>query len=315
LKVSTAIIGLGRIGLTYDFDEIGVSKPDHVMTHCRAVSNSEFFTVSYLIDSRIEAVQMAVHQYGGVGYQSVGEVQSQESPKFLILSVPTLLHLETLKEIEKNWCPDVYLIEKPFGSSSEEARQIKNLLISRGAIVYVNYFRRYLPNFISLASSPFFHNRGRLQSVTIDAYGTLKNIFSHFLDLVICLESNSALGLNCKTTRTSSIENLRLKESISGISFELNGLGQEFRTCEMRLVYDSIVIEMTSNGRCFEILDSQGISIALFAVDDSIFDSYQANVLARIEEEFSARSDSSSVDDAIRIHEFIESIELLHVED
>jgi hypothetical protein len=311
LKISTAIIGLGKIGLTYDFDEIGSPRPDQVMTHCRAISKSDFFEISYLIDSQIEAIQMAVRHYGGVGFQSVGEAQSQESPKLVVLSVPTPLHLETIKVIQEKWNPDVYLIEKPFGSSSDEARQIRNLLGSQDVNVYVNYFRRYLPNFISLVSSPFLRDRGILHSVTINAYGSLTNIFSHFLDLLICLESSFALGLNSKLTNSSSTENLRFMDSVSGIDFELNGIGQDKRECEMTLVYSSIVIKMTSNGRCFEILDGQGNSIAVFRLDPSIFDSYQAIVLARIGEEFGAKTVNSSVEDAICIHEFIESIGLL----
>ncbi len=308
MKISTAIIGLGKIGLTYDLDEFGVAIPNQVMTHCRSVSESNFFKISYLIDSQIEPVQVAVHQYGGAGFQSVVEAQGQDAPQLVIVSVPTSFHLKTLLEITEKWNPAAYLIEKPFGSSSNEARQMRDILELRDAKVYVNYLRRYLPNFISLRSSPLFHNRGRLKSVVINGYGTLENIFSHFLDLLIYIESSSILGLSKKSIYSSDNENLKFKDTVTGVLFELNGIGQGIRECEMTLVYNSVIIEMTSNGRCLEIRTTQGNTIDIFNVSKNAFDSYQAIVLKRIADEFTLSERNTSVTDAIRIHGFIESI-------
>lgn len=308
MKISTAVIGLGKIGLTYDLDEFGVAIPDQFMSHCRAISASDFFKISYLIDSEIDAVRMAVNQYGGIGYPSIDEAGIQDSPQLVVVSVPTILHLETLLDIAKKWNPTAYLIEKPFGSSSDEARQMRDILQLQGAKVYINYLRRYLPNFISLKSSPSFLNRGTLHSVSINGYGTLENIFSHFFDLLIYMESSSTLGLSKKATNSAGIGNLSFMDSISGIHFELNGVGQGIRECEMTLVYDSIVIEMTSNGRCLEIRDTQGDSIDVFNIDNSVFNSYQTIVLKRIADEFTLYEKNTSVEDAIRIHGFIESI-------
>ena len=308
MKISTAIIGLGKIGLTYDLDEFGAAIPNQVMTHCRSVSESDFFKISYLIDPQIEPVQVAVHQYGGAGFHSVVEAEGQDSPQLVIVSVPTPLHLKTLLDITEKWNPAAYLIEKPFGSSSNEARQMRDILELQDAKVYVNYLRRYLPNFISLRSSPLFRNRGRLKSVAINGYGTLENIFSHFLDLLIYMESSSILGLSKKSKYSSDNENLKFKDTVSGVLFELNGVGQGIRECEMTLVYDSVIIEMTSNGRCLEIRSTQGNPIDIFNVSKVAFDSYQAIVLKRIADEFTLSEKNKSVTDAIRIHGFIESI-------
>jgi predicted dehydrogenase len=308
LQISTAIVGLGKIGLTYDLDEFGVAKPNQVMTHCRSVSESNFFKISYLIDPQIESLKIAVHKYGGVGFHTSLEAVAQDSPQLLILSVPTSLHLETLLDITEKWKPTAYLIEKPFGRSSREARQMRDILKLQDAKVYVNYFRRYLPNFVLLKSSSKFRNRGRLNSVTVNGYGTLENVFSHFLDLLIFLESPSILGLSKKLNCSSGIEYLKFEDAASGVLFELNGVGRGIRECEMRLVYDSMVIEMTSNGCCLKIHDAKDGSIELFNLSTSMFGSYQAFVLKRIEDEFSLSQKNTSMEDAIRIHEFLESI-------
>ena len=308
MKASTAIIGLGKIGLTYDLDKFGVAVPNKIMTHCRAVSTSDFFKISYLIDPRIEAVRLAVHHYGGIGFQSITEAAGQEPPQLVIVSVPTPLHVEMLLSITKEWSPRAYLMEKPFGSSAHEARLMRDALERQGTKVYVNYLRRYLPNVISLKSSPSFKKRGRLLSVNISAYSSLENIFSHFLDLLIFLECPSILGISQKVNHSPEIGTIKFEDQESGILFEFGGIGHGQRVCEMLLVYDSAVVKMTSNGRYLEILDTQKGAISIFNIDNSTFDSYQAIILKRIATEFESPEMNTCVADAIRIHEFIESI-------
>jgi predicted dehydrogenase len=308
LKVPTAILGLGKIGLTYDLDKMRKPIPNQIMTHCRSVSKSDYFAVSYLIDLQIDKVRLGVELYGGTGFQTVAEAEGPDLPQLVIVSVPTSIHSEILYEIAEKWKPTTYLIEKPFGGSSYEARQMESILNTQGANVYVNYLRRYLPNFNSLKLSQFFRNRGNLHSVVINGYGTLENIFSHFLDLLIFIESDLKLGSSVKSKFTSSPENLRFLDSDSGILFEFNGVGESMRECEMTLYYESLVIAVIANGRNLEIQDLKGSTIAAFNIDNSIFDSYQAIVLQRISDEFGQFKVNTSIAEAIRIHEFIESI-------
>ena len=308
MKVPTAILGLGKIGLTYDLDKMGKPIPNQIMTHCRSVSGSDYFAVSYLIDLQIDKVRLGVELYGGAGFQTVAEAEGPDLPQLVIVSVPTSIHSEILLEIAEKWKPTTYLIEKPFGGSSYEARQMESILNTQGANVYVNYLRRYLPNFNSLKLSRFFQNRGELYSVVINGYGTLGNIFSHFLDLLIFIESDLMLGSSTKSKFSSSTKNLRFLDSDSGILFEFNGVGEAMRECEMTLFYESLVIVIIANGRNLEIQDLKGSTIAAFNIDNSIFNSYQAIVLKRISDEFGLSKVNTSIAEAIRIHEFIESI-------
>jgi hypothetical protein len=80
------------------------------------------------------------------------------------------------------------------------------------------------------------------------------------------------------------------------------------RECEMTLFYESLVIVIIANGRNLEIQDLKGSTIAAFNIDNSIFNSYQAIVLKRISDEFGVSKVNTSIAEAIRIHEFIESI-------
>ncbi len=308
LKRSTAIIGLGKIGLTYDLDEFGKAIPNQTMTHCRSVSSSQFFTLSYLIDSSNEANRLAVHHYGGIGFASISEAADQNSPELVIVSVPTTSQLKVVLDIINVWSPKLYLIEKPFGSSAIESRQMRDALERQGARVFVNYFRRYLPNFISLKSSSEFARRGSLRSVKIDAYGSVQNIFSHFFDLLIFFESALVLGVSKKNILVSALGTIIFTDPDSKISFELSGIGQDACDCSMILNYDFLVVKMFSNGRLLEIYDVDGNLTAQFKIENSVFNAYQKFVFNEIEDTFESIHSNSCVSDALRVHEFIESI-------
>jgi len=51
-----------------------------------------------------------------------------------------------------------------------------------------------------------------------------------------------------------------------------------------------------------------GSSLAVFDIDLTTFYSYQSFVVKHIEEDFFLARNNTAMDDAIRIHEFIESV-------
>lgn len=306
MRIPTAVVGLGKVGLTYDLNELGQLKANQTMTHCRSIYNSNFFQLEYLIDPNWDAVQTAVGLYGGAGYQSLADALKEESPELVILSVPTDLHFETLQLIAEKWQPSIYLIEKPFGRNSQEASQMAGAL--QNTKVFVNYMRRYLPNFISLKSTAFFQGRGALQSVKINGYGTLENIFSHFFDLLLFLETSSSLGITKKQTSLSDLGSLIFRDPLTGVKYELNGVGKAPRDCEMTIAYESMTVYVTSSGRCIEVRDSHENFLQHFDLEETSFKSYQSAVLKEIAMEYSSVRLTSCVDDAILVHQFIESI-------
>jgi hypothetical protein len=308
LKIPTAIVGLGKVGLHYDIDEFGNFRPSQVMTHCRAVSESKYFEITHLIDTQLDTVRKAQYLYGGQGFQSISSTFGLDTPQFVIVAVPTSSHLEVINDIINSWNPHLFLIEKPFGSSSSAARHLKDLLEKQNARVFVNYFRRYLPNVNLLKSSGAFAKRGTLESVKINGYGSLENIFSHFLDLLIALETSEIIGTTKKVNLPADQGEMRFIDPTTGITFELNGVGLESRPCEMSLVYDTCMIQMNSSGRSFEILDRAGLFLDEFTLENSVFDSYQSIVLSTIGEILSLAEKNDSMDDAIRVHDFLESI-------
>ena len=308
MKASTAIIGLGKIGLTYDLDPEGKKISNQVKTHCRAVSLSKNFKVSLLSDVNPASIHLATKLYGGQGFQNLTEGLEKTHPRLIIVAVPTNEHLNTIRKISHIWAPDAYLIEKPFGTSAYEAEIMYEILQQQESKVFVNYMRRYLPNVLNLKTSGLFKERGDLRSVKILGYGTLEHIFSHFFDLLIFLEGTHILGLSKKTKKLYINGKYEFREPSNGINFEFIGVNGNPRECVMSLDYELIKINILSSGKVITISDQKDVVLSSFELEDSLFNSYQSFVLDRIALEIVQTNSNNCISDAIHIHKFIESI-------
>ena len=106
----------------------------------------------------------------------------------------------------------------------------------------------------------------------------------------------------------SDIGVLMFKDPTSGIQYELVGVGQPTRDCEMTLAYESLTVHVTLNGSCIEIRDLQGRHLVDFIIDKSIFNSYQSFVLNEIARDLGSNKKNTCLEDAILIHKFLESV-------
>lgn len=302
------VIGLGKIGLTYDIDTDGHVLQDQVMTHCRAISLSKDFELAYVVDPDKKATNAASRIYGVDSAQSLDRVPKSLNPELVVISVPTALHLETAIHLLNYWTPKVILLEKPVGLSSFQAEKISNAITSAKVNVYVNFLRRYLPHFIEFRASTYFQERGSVKRVKIVGYGSLTNIFSHFLDLLIFFEGESVLDSSGIFLKKETLNSTVLENVHSGIVFEFNGISNQPTTCSMEIVYDFVRVSIQSNGQVIQLTNSIGAIVVSYQLDQKSFNSYQLNVLDQISLDLGQSRIVNSIPGAIQIHRFIESI-------
>jgi hypothetical protein len=92
------------------------------------------------------------------------------------------------------------------------------------------------------------------------------------------------------------------------VYFEFSGIGKTVQECEMFLEYDSLKVNMLSNGKVLKIYDHGGLVLGTFEVSNLVFDSYQSFVLNQIATDIELKNSNNCIFDAIHIHKFIESI-------
>jgi predicted dehydrogenase len=312
-QISLGIIGLGKIGLMYDLDGEQNWIRNQVMSHAGSSKKSEHFALHSLIDNDRGTLEIAQKLFPDVPCLTLMEALEVEGPEALIVSTPTESHLEVFRKVAKKWKPKILLIEKPMGNNSHDAKEIIDLIEPSSSFIYVNYFRRFLPHIRDFRDSAAFKSRGMLIKVEISAYGTLENIFSHFIDLVIFFEGPGVVNSQLKVNVFRSKSSLHFKDASSGIDFRLEGLGLAQRTCEMRLEYEQFIVHICENGRTIEILRRDESLLSINRLSASEFLCYQYEVLNQIGSRVSGPVDKRAAYEAENIHTFFESLKKSNV--
>jgi len=308
-KVKTAIVGLGKIGIFYDLNSDKSWKIHQTMSHTKAVIESLNFEVKYLVDENIEVLNQVKKLFPSIACLTLNEVLSLPEPNLVIISTPTKSHLEVAQKISEKWFFCNYLVEKPVGSDSHECFKILGLLSHEENRVYINYFRRFLPHFDALKISNFFKTRGQLQKISINAYGTLTNNYSHFLDLATFLDGREILGLSKKKLILKEMGKISFIDVSTNVYFNFIDIDTSKDQCSMKLEYDNLIISITENGQIIELLKTDGAFLDQLDLGPELFNNYQSFVLDRINLDIKSFSAYSGGLDAIHVHKFIESIE------
>lgn len=305
------LIGLGNIGMGYDLSSSGILL-DQTMTHLKALSDSEFYSVFGVIDSEKSKSTLAREIYSVRAVCSLDEIQLTKEVDLLTIATPTHTHLDVLGSIPKKLIPKILMIEKPAGKNSEDCLQIAEWADSHSVLVFVNYFRRYLPKVKEARDFVSGLNLGRLLSVAIESYGSLLNIFSHFMDLGLTV-TGKHLFCNCpKLTYEGAESILFLECKKCDVCYSFIGLGQSRVTSRMRICFENYQIDIGIDG--MEILISKlnsDVSVC-FKTSDYIYINYQKLVYTAIATFSNETHFLAGMGQAIEIHRFIESMGLSH---
>jgi len=308
-KKKVAVFGLGRIGIDYDLDSNYNWIPNQVKSHVKAVKESMYFELTYIADIDISKLNRVKKIIGDAECGSLEDILNLEAPDLAIISVPTPEHIRVFNLIRSAWPKVNYLIEKPMGNSHSEAMKILESAVASKQKIFVNYFRRYLNNFQSLVQSYSFAKRGDLLDVFICASGTMKNTFSHFVDLIIFLEGRYVIN----TDNNFSVINENNQKIIFNRKRNCRLIFENTRTSNldfyMSMTYDNCRIEISKNGRIIDLMNPNGVSIERFEICLEEFNNYQKTVLDRVYEGLKLPVDYERIKDAICIQEFIELVD------
>lgn len=139
---SCVLIGLGDIGLKYDFHK---DQKLYVQTHANAIFSNPGFDLQAGVDLDINACNAFTKKYNIRSYALVEDALNQVKPDLIILAVPTCPQLDVIKQITRCFVPKAILCEKPMGDNLEDGKKIVSICKKNDINLYVNYVRRCLP--------------------------------------------------------------------------------------------------------------------------------------------------------------------------
>ncbi len=174
----TVIVGFGRIANTIRFDK-KISRRFGYSSHAEVLSVHPGYDWRGVVDPSKEAC-LAASMDWNIEHVSMdlSHVVSQVGPEFAVLAIPPGARYEVVTQM-----PGLraLLIEKPMG---REGRELLDYCASRNIRVYVNYWRRAVPDLQRLATGKLAQLIGKPQAV-FALYGNgLYNNGSHLVDFI-----------------------------------------------------------------------------------------------------------------------------------
>lgn len=137
-KIKSLVIGLGKIGLTYD-----LKKKNEILTHCRALKINQNFNLIGAVDKNLNKLKIFNKVYKKPYYQSLDKALKVLEPELIVISCDTKNHYDVFKKIRNCKSLKYVLLEKPGTYSVKKLKIIFNYFEQRKVKVFINYFRLF----------------------------------------------------------------------------------------------------------------------------------------------------------------------------
>lgn len=142
------LVGLGQIGMGYDFDAAFSS--DFVATHARAFALHPNFMLVGGVDPDAHLCAKFSGQYGAEASGDLFEMLVKTQPDIVVIATPTRFHGDAVRKALLHASPRLILCEKPLAYEQEEAQAMVDDCKRRSCQLYVNYLRRVDPGVVDV---------------------------------------------------------------------------------------------------------------------------------------------------------------------
>ncbi len=211
MKIDTLIIGLGKIGMGYDYN----TKKNLIRSHCESVKKNKNFKLVAAVDTKFEKRKQFKKKFKTSVFKKYSEALERSRPQLVILSTPITNHYEILNKVLKKKYVKFILCEKPITDSLKKTRKIFQKVKKLKKFFFVNYIRhsdsiinRVLRNNKKLIFS-------KNSNIKVNYYDSIYNNCSHFILFFIKL-----FGMPKKIKNINLVRKEKTKIN-SSINFDL----------------------------------------------------------------------------------------------
>ena len=183
-KFKAVVIGIGNIGMMYDFDSLRPHPSSHVMGYCE----NDVFELTGVVESdSSKETLLRKFSKDTLFFKTLEEAFTKEafvSADVISICTPPDTHFEILKFLADRDIGSIYFCEKPLVNSTEEARELKNLMTGKRQVIIPNITRRWntgLRKIIDMIRSEQF---GKLLKIHVRYTRGIFNTGSHMFDLI-----------------------------------------------------------------------------------------------------------------------------------
>ncbi|MCC6274392.1 MAG: Gfo/Idh/MocA family oxidoreductase [Leptospiraceae bacterium] len=139
MQISVLIVGLGQIGIGYDYD---LNPEEFILTHARASSVHKKFHLVGGVDSNPVKREKLEMRYQCASYATLDLALKNLKADMVVVATPTDTHPEVINQIFSSYSPKAILCEKPIAYEKKDTVKILELCRRNQTKLYVNYHRR-----------------------------------------------------------------------------------------------------------------------------------------------------------------------------
>lgn len=181
-RIPAAVIGLGQIGLGYDYDRAR-GDADVILTHAAALDLHPGFELTAAVDADPAKRARFEAKYGKPAYGDAGELRRRHAVEAWAVGVPTAFHHPVCEALLQT-PPKAIVCEKPFTGRVDLAADLVGKAAGAGCLLAVNFNRRFIPSLEGLRREIRAGRFGTLYKGTLFYTKGIGHNGSHFLDLL-----------------------------------------------------------------------------------------------------------------------------------
>ena len=178
---SAIIIGLGQIGMGYDYDQFDKNK---IFTHAHAIEKHSKFKLVGAVETSIKQKNRFMKRYALPLYNDPALAVKELKPDVVVISTPTQTHRSILLKVVNAYKPKIILCEKPLSYDLNEAKNMVKLCKEAGIELFVNYMRRVDRGVLEIKKRIEIGEISTPIKANVWYSKGLLNNGSHFLDLL-----------------------------------------------------------------------------------------------------------------------------------
>ena len=176
-----AVIGLGRVGMGYDY---ACTDGSRILSHAQAFRHHPRFTLAGGVDPDPERRRLFAAKFNIPAFATAAELFAAVQVDVVALATPTPAHVDSFQAIRPfPW--KLILCEKPIALTLEEARVMVEWTSASGRVMAVNYMRRTEPGAETVREMIGSGGLGEVFKGTVWYSKGMLNNGSHFVDLLI----------------------------------------------------------------------------------------------------------------------------------
>ena len=238
-SVKAVVVGLGQIGYLNNNNE-------YKLTHYANLLNHFEIKVRFGVDRLSENCAKFTSQTGIKALTSIDEIR--ENVDLVVIAVTNESHLQVLFQSIEKLNAKFIICEKPLGSNFLETSKIVDLCKTNGALLFVPYFRRYLPEMIEIKEIIENKIYGNISEVVISYGQGLVQNGCHFINLADFL-LNGLIAQNIDLKGVQDSNNPSFDVKYPNFKMKVIGLDSiENRTGEIRILFEKGQVNIMSGG-------------------------------------------------------------------